>query len=331
MPIVTFNGKPLCLSETETLLDALIRLELPISYSCKMGLCHSCLLQETSGQAPEAAQAGLKDSLKNDGIFLACLCKPEKDMTVISLGAETYEKCSFSSCVTGKELLGSDVLEVSLSTPDNFLYKAGQYITLRRENDGLSRSYSLASAPDLDKGLKLHIRLVPGGKMSLWLKNEVQVGHTLRFHGPHGDCYLSETNFLKNNDLFLLGVGTGISPLYGIAKDAIYKGFNGKIFFVQVGLNESRVYFVDQLQQLRNQSADFFYHRIFSSGLALSPFEQVGNLEDCLDNIKPNYKNSVFFLCGDPDVVARLKKFLFLSGVSLKNIRSDAFVMLKAD
>ncbi len=111
MAMVSFNGKPICVLEAETLLDALIRLELPIFYSRRAGICHSCLLQETNGQAPVAAQEGLKDSLKKDGLFLACLCKPEKDLTVTTLDSKTYERCPFSSEVISKVLLGSDVLE----------------------------------------------------------------------------------------------------------------------------------------------------------------------------------------------------------------------------
>ncbi len=163
--------------------------------------------------------------------------------------------------------------------------------------------------------------------MSLWLNRHVHEGDTLRFHGPHGDCNFSENKILPENDLYLIGAGTGIYPLYGIAKEAIYRGFLGRIIFVQVALNESRVYFVDQLKHLQNQYSNFFYHRVFNTGTSLNEFEHVGNLEDCLEKVIPDFRSGFFFLCGDPQIVTRVKKFLFLNEVSLKNIRSDAFVM----
>ena len=66
----------------ETVLDALLRENVTISHACKKGTCHSCMIRSIDIAPSEASQAGLKDTLKKHNYFLACLCHPERDMTI---------------------------------------------------------------------------------------------------------------------------------------------------------------------------------------------------------------------------------------------------------
>ena len=54
-------------------------------------------------------------------------------------------------------------------------------MNLRRE-DGLSRSYSLASVPSLSNLLEFHIKRLNHGKMSSWLFDGLKVGDHLGIH-----------------------------------------------------------------------------------------------------------------------------------------------------
>lgn len=42
----------------ETVLDALLRKDVAITYSCKKGTCHSCIVSSPDTTPPEAAQSG---------------------------------------------------------------------------------------------------------------------------------------------------------------------------------------------------------------------------------------------------------------------------------
>ena len=66
-----------------------------------------------------------------------------------------------------------DVAIVSLKLPanDRLQYLAGQYIDLLLK-DGHRRSFSLATPPESDALLELHIRHLPGGYFSEALFNE---------------------------------------------------------------------------------------------------------------------------------------------------------------
>src|SRR5690606_26325 len=136
-------------------------------YSCRSGVCQSCLLKALEGSIPSKAQQGLKESLRAQNYFLSCVCVPENDMTIALPGAGL----DFHATVLASDDLGAAVRRIRLSIPDGFQWFPGQFITVIRE-DGTARSYSIASG-HRDGFLELHIRRIPGGKLSNWFHDRV--------------------------------------------------------------------------------------------------------------------------------------------------------------
>ncbi len=66
----------------ETVLDALLRQNINLSFACKKGTCHSCMVRSADVTPPQAAQSGLKNTLIKQNYFLACQCYPEQDMVI---------------------------------------------------------------------------------------------------------------------------------------------------------------------------------------------------------------------------------------------------------
>lgn len=60
----------------ENVLDALLRQGVELSFSCKKGICQSCLMKVDTGEVPESAKEGLRDTLREQGYFLPCVCRP---------------------------------------------------------------------------------------------------------------------------------------------------------------------------------------------------------------------------------------------------------------
>jgi ferredoxin len=85
---VSYNGKTFPLKEGETVLDCLLREGQGVAYSCRAGVCHSCIMKMPSGTIPPEAQEGLKPALKQQGFFLACQCHPVSDSEVIQAEPE---------------------------------------------------------------------------------------------------------------------------------------------------------------------------------------------------------------------------------------------------
>lgn len=128
----------------------------------------------------------------------------------------------------------------------SFAYEPGQFLTLLR-GDGLARSYSIASQPD-DEHLELHVRLVPGGAMSGWLASPEALGAALQVRGPSGSCFYVKGR--PEQPLLLAGTGTGLAPLWAIARAALAAGHTGPIRLFHGARSAAGLYFIDELSDL---------------------------------------------------------------------------------
>ena len=88
---------------------------------------------------PAAAQQGLKATLVEQGYFLSCLCRPEGDLELEPAGG-----LAVRGRITALERLTETVLRARVETEAPLDYRAGQYITLARE-DGLARRSHIRS------------------------------------------------------------------------------------------------------------------------------------------------------------------------------------------
>jgi len=321
MATIHYNGQGYHVQPGETVLDCLLRNNVTISYSCKAGSCQLCLVKGTDGPIPEFAQKGLKDTLRAQGYFLACSCQPQADLTVIAAGNEQRTPVRISSL----ESLNDTVLRVRLSAETPFSYSAGQFVTVFREN-GVARSYSLASLPD-DSELELHVRRIPGGAMSGWLHREARIGTRLWLQGPGGNCFYTAQN--AEQPLLLAGAGTGLAPLYGIARDALRQGHTGSVWLFQGALTPRGLYLLKELEELARAWPNFHYVRSVlqdSDRAAEAEDIDVGPLDDCILARFQALGGWKGYVCGDAPLVNSLRKKLFLAGMASKAIYADAFL-----
>lgn len=72
-----FNALP-----HETVLQAALRQGVQLPFSCRGGVCHTCIVRCTAGTIPERAQQGLSSELVAKNYFLPCVCQPLGDMQI---------------------------------------------------------------------------------------------------------------------------------------------------------------------------------------------------------------------------------------------------------
>lgn len=90
MVTVTYQGKTCEPRAGETLLDAFLRQGIVAPFSCRAGICHTCLMRRVDdGRIPEAAQRGLTPEQKKLRYLLPCRCIPEEDMLLDPLSRKT--------------------------------------------------------------------------------------------------------------------------------------------------------------------------------------------------------------------------------------------------
>ncbi|MFO7592519.1 MAG: FAD-binding oxidoreductase [Pseudomonadota bacterium] len=304
-----------------TVLDTLLEAGLNVAFGCRAGSCQSCLLRATAGKIPAEAQHGLKDTLKTQGWFLPCRCKPTETLTIdLNAGMPQLHQAK----VVGKCLLSRRVMGLWLKCREPFDYRAGQYINLRRDQT-TARSYSLAGLPHADDYLELHIARIDGGAVSPWVHDELQVGESIEIEGPMGDCfYVSGT---PEQPLLLVGTGTGLAPLYGIVRDALHNGHNGPIHLFHGARTNDYLYYYDELKRLSGRHENLHYHPSLVEAAEPAPVDvEVGAVNELVARQLPELSGWRVYLSGAPDLVNQLRKQCFLAGAASNAIHTDPFI-----
>jgi CDP-4-dehydro-6-deoxyglucose reductase, E3 len=320
--MLQFEGKDYPLEAGESVLDCLLRHGQQVNSLCRSGACQSCLLKTSPGSVPAAAQVGLKDAWKQQGYFLACVCRPQGDLAIERCNAAA----SYHSTVKGITALAPNVIGVQLARPPGFEFRAGQFVQLSRPSDGLMRPYSIASLPSEDE-IELHVALLPNGQMSGWLREAV--GQSVSLCGPFGECFYQEGE--PDRPLVLAGTGTGLSPLLGVLRSAAQHGHRAEISLFHGSPQLSGIYLRPELEALTDALPNL---RLFGSLLSGSPDQlgtqglwqvEVAPLDQVILSRYPKLAAHRLFVCGQPSVVQLLRKRAYLAGASLSRIHSDAF------
>lgn len=310
-----------CAAE-QSVLDGLLAAGIAVPHVCRSGLCRACVVRARAGYIPAAAQKGLRESQKAAGQLLACQCVPAAEGDPLRL-EPADELPTVGAILVGKERLAPDVVRLRLAVEGAFSYRAGQYVYVRRA-DGLERPYSLASVPGADsEGIELHVRQLFPGRMSGFLADEAPAGERFTLRGPTGDCcYGAETD--RERPLVLVGTGTGLAPLWAIARDALAQGHRGPVFLHHGARTARGLYGQEDLRKLTSAHVNFSYQAHVLEGPAPSD-AAIGALDEPVRARAAAHRQARFFLCGDPGLVQSLRKAIFLAGVPLGRIHADAF------
>jgi ring-1,2-phenylacetyl-CoA epoxidase subunit PaaE len=102
-------------------------------------------------------------------------------------------------------------------------YLAGQYLTIVATINGeqVYRSYSLTSIHGLEERLSLVIKRTPQGPVSNFLNDHVRADDVLTFTPPAGKFTVTP-DARRQRHLILIGGGSGITPLYAIARTILH-------------------------------------------------------------------------------------------------------------
>ena len=321
MATITMNGEKHACQANETILDALLRANVEIPHACREGVCQSCLMRSLDASPPSLSQNGLKDTLQHQNYFLACRCYPERDMTV---ALPDHEGSGIVAEVCEKESLNTDIMRLVLSYEHDFSFYAGQFVHLKRPDDGLTRSYSIANTPGKGNILEFHIKKLPNGQFSTWVHEELVVGEKLTVSEAKGACHYLPGK--SDQPILLVGTGSGLAPLIGIINDALDQGHSGPIRLYHGSREPEGLYLIDEIQSLAESYENFDYTPCVSGETAHEKFAK-GRAHDVALSSTDTLAGWRVYLCGHPEMVNQCKMRAYLKGASLNDIYADAFYM----
>ena len=156
------------------------------------------------------------------------------DLSVSKVNRETPSSVSIS-------------FDIPAELQQDFVYKNGQYITIKHQVNGeeIRRSYSLCSAPQLNEDFTIAVKEVPGGKMSPVL-NQVSKGTSLKVSVPEGNFTMD-----KASKLCLFAGGSGITPILSLLKQALSQEIETQLIYANTQPNE--IIFKQEIEDLAKQ------------------------------------------------------------------------------
>lgn len=236
-----------------------------------------------------------------------------------------------------------------LKVPENlsrtFNYKQGQYLTLRFNINGedVRRSYSICTSP-VNNELAVTVKKVENGLVSTYMIDQLKVGDTIKAAKPEGRFYtkLDEGN---KKSYYLVGAGSGITPLMGILKTILEKEAMSEVYLLYGNRNEESIIFKNELDALHKKyEGQFFLEYVLSQpkkekGAGISSWFKKSNyawdgkvgridrgtLNHFLNDHPARNKQAEYFICGPGNMIEIAETALIGLGVEKENIHHEYF------
>jgi NAD(P)H-flavin reductase/hemoglobin-like flavoprotein len=124
----------------------------------------------------------------------------------------------WTATVIVHERHGSDVAIIRVQPDQPYMYRGGQYVTLKLTERGYDswRPMSIASAPRADNTLDFYVRAIPGGLVSPALVAHTRVGDTLHLGPPLGGPLVADPAYTSG--LVCIGGGVGSSAIKAVVE-----------------------------------------------------------------------------------------------------------------
>ncbi|WP_441249216.1 1,2-phenylacetyl-CoA epoxidase subunit PaaE [Kitasatospora sp. McL0602] len=152
------------------------------------------------------------------------------------------------------EPLCEDAVAVTFEVPpalaDDFAFRPGQTLTLRRIVDGADERRSYSICAPVGEALRIGIREVPGGLFSRWLVHEARAGESVEVLPPSG---LFSPELGTPAEHVLIAAGSGITPMLSIAASVLAADEGSHVTLVYGNRRSDTVMFADELADLKDR------------------------------------------------------------------------------
>lgn len=221
------NAGSFIVMEGENILDAALRQNFFIPYSCHEGICASCEGQIIEGHVAYANQENLAIGPEeiSEGIALYCSAIPQSDLLIDDAGIQlpqTISLAEYDYQVQSLTALNEQVFQAILKPTELAIeYFAGQYIEVCLPGDDEPKPFSIANAPLGEGEIQLHIRRQEDNPYSSQLIEYLQKQNILKIRGPKGHCLFHPEPAMP---AILIAGGTGFAPIKAIIEEAMAHG-----------------------------------------------------------------------------------------------------------
>lgn len=228
----------------------------------------------------------------------------------------------------------ADCVSVAFEIPESleteFRFFPGQYLTLRKIIDKVDvrRSYSLCSAP-FEKEWRVAIKKIEGGAFSSFANDKLKIGEELEVMPPNGR-FLVDTEKQKGQNFALFAAGSGITPMFSIAKEILEKDEEAQVTLIYGNKGFESIIFRDAIEALKNLYVNrFVVHHVLSRE-TLGPSLNKGRItkEKCSEFFSKLLRLEEFdhfYVCGPEEMIHSVSDFLKGKNISEGHIHFELF------
>ncbi|KIO36152.1 hybrid-cluster NAD(P)-dependent oxidoreductase [Shewanella sp. cp20] len=210
--------------------------------------------------------------------------------------------------------------------PVKFHFKPGQFITFLLDIAGerLARSYTISSSPSRPYSLVVTIKRIPGGRVSNYLVDNLQAGHSVNVSGPAGAFNLID---IAADKYLFLSAGSGITPMYSMSRWLTDTQVGSDIAFVHSAKAKEDLIFHDALLKMAQHHPNMALHYSLESGEALEACSSfAGRLSlVMLAEAVPDFLERTVFVCGPEPYMQAAKTMLQDAGFDMSRYHQESF------
>ena len=218
---------------------------------------------------------------------------------------------------------------------DKFVFKAGQYLTLKTIINGeeVRRDYSICSAPKSGE-LKVAVKEVANGTFSKFANRLLKANDVLDVAPPNGR-FIFEPSDKKERTVVAFAAGSGITPIMSIAKTILTQEPKSTFVLIYGNKTPKDTIFFNEILELHHNYLDRFNLQfVFSQSDEENAL--FGRIEKSTVNfiVKNKYKHidiDDFYLCGPEQMINTVQNVLIENDVNKDNIHFELFSTTKTE
>jgi ring-1,2-phenylacetyl-CoA epoxidase subunit PaaE len=190
------------------------------------------------------------------------------------------------------------------------------------------RAYSLSSSPVIDDLLTVTVKRVEGGKMSNKI-NEIELGTVIEVMPPQGR-FFTEINASNRKHYFLIGGGSGITPLISIIKTVLYAEPNSRCTLIYGNRNSASIIFKKELDDLvasypERLNVVYSIDHPEPGWNGLTGMLTADTIKQLITQHQGPIAEKEYFICGPAGMMEQAKQALQSLNVNSSNIHIEYF------
>lgn len=213
----------------------------------------------------------------------------------------------------------NDVKSFRLNRPEDFNYRAGQFMMVSLKIDGadVKKPFSISSSPTQLEHIEFTKKLT-GHDFSNQL-DSMNVGDVFGIDGPYGNMTFDG----EYKRIAMLSGGIGITPMMSICQYSTDMELDADIVLMYSNKAEEDIAFEDELTELQKRNPNLSIIHTLTRGCDTWPGCRGRICAEMIEKEIPDYMDRVFYLCGPPAMVESTESALYALNIQPEQIKKE--------